>query len=97
MIDITSKKVVLPIGIFMGLNVLAPGNCRSLNALIMVILYQIMAKILGMVLQPADLIVPSILTMVLTPFRKTPDKIVVHASMFAILFAFLRKIFPQFY
>ena len=83
MIDITSPKVSIPLSLFMALSpglVLQLPDTTTLftmntsrasvffHALVFMLAYRILgSKILGMVLTPADLIVPTVLFIVLSP------------------------------
>ena len=85
-------------------------NSVFLHAVVFAILYRAIAKFKGMILAPADLIVPTVLFVLLSPgmiFTLPSSKIssgetnftsvVIHALVFAVVFAFLRKSFPQYY
>ena len=129
MIDISSPKVSIPVSLFMALSpglVLQLPDTKKLctmdtsrssvmfHALVFMLAYRVLAsKIFGLVLTPADLIVPTVLFMVLSPgmlltlpaSSKGPfisgqtsvAAILTHALVFAVIFAFLRKNFPQYY
>lgn len=129
MIDISSPKVSIPVSLFMalspGLLLQLPDTTKLVtmetsrysvmfHALVFMLAYRILAsKIFGLVLTPADLIVPTVLFMVLSPgmlltlppSSKGPfvsgqtsvAAILTHALVFAVIFALLRKNFPQYY
>lgn len=129
MIDISSPKVSIPVSLFMalspGLVLQLPDTTKlctmetsrssvMFHALVFMLAYRILAsKIFGLVLTPADLIVPTVLFMVLSPgilltlpaSSKGPfisgqtsvAAILTHALVFAVIFALLRKNFPQYY
>ena len=115
MIDITGPKVLAPALLFA---VLSPGLLLALprgaglivqaavHALVLAILYWAIAKyLLKVSLTTADLIVPALLFILLTPgvLLALPGgagkglQVGVHTLVFAILFATLRSFFPQYY
>jgi hypothetical protein len=77
------------------------------HALVFVLIYSIIAKSMKLVLTPTDLIVSGILFVILSPgllFTIPPQSsktsmvsILSHAMIFSIVFALLRKTFPQYY
>ena len=83
------------------------------HALVFMIVYKVVAKMRGIVLKPADLLVPTILFMLLSPgmlLSLPPEggalvrsgntgytQIIVHALVFALVFSFLRTAFPTVY
>lgn len=80
------------------------------HALVFVLVYSMVAKSMGLVLKQTDLIVPGILFFLLSPgvLLSFPQEglrpgqtsmvsILTHALVFAIVFASLRKFFPQYY
>lgn len=83
------------------------------HALVFFIVYSILAKMMGIVLTRNDLIVSTTLFMLLNPgmlltlppgpkgaimsMQTSRSSILVHALVFAVVFATLRKQFPQFY
>lgn len=83
------------------------------HALVFLIVYKMIANFRGIVLKPADLMVPTILFVILSPgvLLSIPPgpggvmmsgetgitQIIVHAIVFAIVFAFLRSTFPKVY
>ena len=123
MIDITAPKVLVPTILFALLSprlVLSlPPNSGLLiqvmfHALVLSLLSWVIIKfVFKFTLTPADLIVPAILFILLTPgvlltlppsggpvFLSGQTGIVpvmVHAVVFSILFASLRGVFPQYY
>jgi hypothetical protein len=123
MIDITAPKVLVPTILFA---LLSPGLVLSLppgsglliqalfHALVLALLSWVIIKfVFKFTLTPADLIVPAILFILLTPgvlltlppsggpvFLSGQTGIVpvmVHSVVFSILFASLRGVFPQYY
>lgn len=113
------EKLLIPAGLFFALS---PGFFTGmktsvpdvfLNALILVALYWGIARVLGLTLTKADLIVPAVLFALLSPgflltlppgpggvymSRETStNAIVVHAIVFTVIFATLRKVFPKVY
>jgi hypothetical protein len=125
MLDITSSKVAIPSVLFLALspgvllqipskNGFMSGKTSKqsvvVHAIAFAILYSLVARQMGLVLVPNDIIVPTILFMLLSPgmIFSLPSKeissgqtnltsAVIHALVFAIVFAFLRKSFPQYY
>lgn len=123
MIDITGPKVLVPTILFA---LLSPGLLLSLppgsGLLIQVLFHALVLALLSWViinfvfkftLTPADLIVPALLFVLLTPgviLSLPPDggsvffsgktgivPILVHTLVFSIVWASLRGFFPQFY
>jgi len=98
-------------GFFTGMKTSVP--VVALNALILVALYWAIARVLGLTLTKADLIVPAVLFVLLSPgllltlppgahgifmSRETSmNAIVVHSIVFTVIFATLRKVFPKVY
>ena len=120
MLDITGPKVLTPSALFLlltpGLLLQLPDttklftmktsqNSVLFHALVFMLAYRMAAKLMKLTLTPADLVVPTVLFVLLSPgmFVTIPGKgprvnaMVVHTLVFAIAFAFLRKTFPQFY
>ena len=71
----------------------------AIHALVFMAAYWAIAKSLGIVLTKADLVVPTVLFLLVSPhgFTTSLNAIVVRALVFAVIFALLRKLFPQFY
>lgn len=77
------------------------------HALVFVLVYSMVAKSMGLVLKQTDLIVPGILFFLLSPGvfpqeglrpgQTSMVSILTHTLVFAIVFASLRKFFPQYY
>ena len=83
------------------------------HALVFMIAYRLLAKAMKITLTPADLVVPTVLFVILSPgvvltlppgksgFITTGetglDSMLTHTLVFAVVFAILRKTFPQFY
>ena len=83
------------------------------HALVFLIAYKIMAGARGIALRKTDLIIPTILFVLLSPGmlltippaskglfmsgQTTMAAVAVHALVFAVVFAFLRKTFPEYY
>ena len=120
MLDITGPKVLTPSALFLlltpGMLLQLPDttklftmrtsqNSVLFHALVFMLAYRIVAKMMKVPLTPADLVVPTVLFVILSPgmFLTLPPRsgrleaTLVHTMVFAILFAFLRKTFPQFY
>ena len=123
MIDITSPKVLVPTILFA---LLSPGLLLSLppssgllvqalfHALVLTLLsWLIINFVFKFTMTPADLIVPALLFILLTPgvLLTLPPSggpvflsgqtglvpVLVHTVVFSILFASLRGVFPQYY
>lgn len=80
------------------------------HAVVFALLYHLIANKMGLVLVPNDIIIPTILFMLLSPgmILSLPSKNIssgqtnltsafIHTLVFAFVFAFLRKSFPQYY
>jgi len=88
-------------------------NAVLFHSLVFMLVYRLVARAMKLVLQPADLLVPTLLFVLLSPgmaLTLPPGKgslfssghtsleaILTHTLAFAIIFALLRKTFPQFY
>ena len=123
MIDITGPKVLVPTLLFA---LLSPGLLLSLppgsgllvqtlfHALVFALLsWTIITFVFKFTMTPADLIVPALMFIFLTPgvFLTIPPlsggvflsgqtgivQVIVHAVVFSMLFASLRGLFPRFY
>lgn len=123
MIDITGPKVLTPALLFA---VLSPGLLLALpagsgllvqavvHAAVLAVAYWAIATyVLGVSLTTADLVVPALLFVLLTPgvlltlppgakgilmsLETSPAAVGVHTLVFAIVFALLRSQFPQYY
>ena len=113
------EKIIIPFVLF---QVLSPGVFTVmktsvqdvlLNALIFVAAYAAIARVLGLSLTKADLIVPTVLFIFLSPgllltlppgsggvFRSGQTSllaVISHALVFAVIFALLRRQFPKVY
>ena len=120
MLDITGPKVLTPSALFLlltpGLLLQLPDTTKLFtgktsqssvlfHALVFMLAYRIVAKLLQLTLTPADLIVPTVMFVLLSPgmFLTIPGQgprmnaMLVHPLVFAVAFAFLRKTFPQLY
>lgn len=110
MIDITSPKVMTPALLFA---VLSPGllltvggrSALYVHAVVLALaLFVIYKYVLKRSFTTADLIVPALIFIALTPgvlLTLPPgggaSAVAVHTLVFAILFALLRSVFPRFY
>ena len=123
MFDVTGPKVLLPAILFA---VLSPGMLLALpqgagllvqalfHALVLTFVYWAIAKfVLKISLTQADLVVPAVLFVLLTPGllltippkngglfmsgQTSPAAVGAHTVVFALLFAFLRGQFPRYY
>lgn len=125
MLNVTSRKVVIPAVLFTLLSPgvllqlpdtfklgtsLTSGQSVFVHAIVLAIGYRLIAAQQGMVLQPADLIVPAILFVLLSPGmllslpstkllsgKTNLTAVAIHTLVFVLIFAFLRKQFPQYY
>lgn len=124
MIGVTSSKVSIPTALFAALSpgvllqlpktkLMSGQTSRQsvfIHAAVFALVYKLIAKAMGLVLVPNDIIIPVILFIVLSPgmFLTLPSSdfmsgktnmmaVLIHMSVFAFLFAFLRKTFPQYY
>ena len=113
------EKIIIPFILFQALS---PGVFTIMNtsvkdvlinALIFVAAYAAIARILGLTLTKADLIVPAVLFILLSPgilltlppgsggvFRSGQTSllaVLIHAIVFAVIFAVLRRQFPKVY
>ena len=125
MLDITSPKVVTPALLFAILSpgvllqlpdtkALMTGkmsrNSVYVHAVVFALLYKVLAKYRGLIIRPADLIVPTVLFVLLSPGmilslpsnkissgQTSLTSVIIHTLVFMIVYAFLRKTFPQYY
>jgi hypothetical protein len=114
MFDVTGPKVLIPSILFgllnPGLLVAFPRDAKLpvqavFHGLIFSIFYFLICKYVARVtLTKADMIVPTILFIVMTPEvffsvppHGGPTAVMTHALLFAIIFAFVRGIFPEYY
>jgi hypothetical protein len=79
------------------------------HAIVFALVYRLVAKMMGTVLKPADLVVPTLLFILLTPGLQGMMKnmnsevgvslqaLLMRAVVFAVVFALLRRFFPQYY
>lgn len=127
--DIATRKVAIPAALFVALSpgLLLTTDGKSVNftngktnqmaiffhALVFFLVYSLIARVMGLVVTKADLLVTTTLFLALSPgllltlppgsggvFRSgqtSPQSVLVHALVFAIIFASLRRQFPQFY
>jgi hypothetical protein len=75
-----------------------------IHALVFIILYSLVARALNLVLTKTDLIVTAALFILLSPgvLVRIPNRsgltpVLVHALVYSVVFALIRKQFPQFY
>lgn len=127
MIDVTGPKVLIPATLFVllspGLLLQLPGTQFQsgltsktsvlFHMFVFVILYSIIARLLKIVLTPADLVVTAVLFAILSPgmlLTLPPGSngvfmsgqtgvapVLLHTLVFALVFALLRKQFPSVY
>jgi hypothetical protein len=110
------EKLIVPSILFALLSpgIITPASTSIvLSALVLVALYWLVARVLGLKLTKADLIVPAVLFFLLTPgslltlppgprgvfmsHESSSSAIVVHTVVFATVFGLLRKVFPKVY
>ena len=106
MIDVTSPKVLAPAALFAALQVM-PSRLGVLPRALLVALalFIVYKYLLKRTFTRADLVVPAVLFVLLTPgllVTLPPGGTVfeatgVHTLVFAIVFAFLRSVFAQYY
>ncbi len=105
-------SLVIPTALFVllspGLLVQLPGSLRPtmrtssqsvlIHTLVFMATYWFIAKAMGLALTKADLVVPTILFLLLSPHYTTNfNTVILRAVVFAVIFALLRKVFPQYY
>ena len=127
--DIATRKVTIPAALFVALSpgLLLTANGKSVkfasgntnqtaiffHALVFFLAYSVIARVMGLVVTKADLLVTTTLFLALSPgllltlppgsggvFRSgqtSPQSVLVHALVFSLIFASLRRQFPQFY
>jgi len=106
MIDVTSPKVLAPAALFAALQ-LMPSRFGVLPRALLVslALFMVYKYVLKRTFTRADLIVPAVLFVLLTPGLLVTlppggtvlEASVVHTIVFAVLFAILRSVFAQYY
>jgi hypothetical protein len=103
MIDISSPKIVIP-----GVLFLALSNKKTVlrNSLIFLILFKIIAQLMGLLLTRADLLTtaglfvlftPGVLGTIPAPTSDVDITTLLHGLGFTLIFAFVRKTFPSYY
>ena len=124
MSGVTSSKVAIPAALFAALSpgvllqlpktkLMSGQTSRQsvfIHAAVFALLYKLIAKSMGLVLVPNDIIIPVILFIILSPgmLLQLPQTsfmsgktdmmaVLIHMVVFALVFAFLRKTFPQYY
>jgi uncharacterized membrane protein YwzB len=122
MIDITGPKVLIPALLFAalspGLLLAVPQGAGLLvqavvHALVLAVVYWAIAKfVLKITLSQADLVVPALLFVLLTPGvvltlpprgalffsgKSSPVAVGAHTLVFALVFAYMRSQFPAYY
>ena len=91
-------SVVAPTALFAIFNMIPDKQPVYVHALLFVSVYWVLAKVMGLVLTKADLIVPTILFMALSPRGHViTNTVLVRTAMFAVIFILLRKLFPKYY
>lgn len=109
MIDVTSHKVSIPSLLFL---IIAPGGRLAkttrrdaiFHALVFMLAYAIIARALRLVLTKTDYVVTAALFLALNPGtlfaiggKPGVTAVVAHAVVYAVIFASLRRQFPQYY
>ena len=124
MSGVTSSKVAIPAALFATLSpgvllqlpklTLMSGQTSRqsvfIHAAVFALVYKLIAKAMGIVLAPNDIIIPVALFIILSPgmLLQLPKatfmsgktdmmSVLIHTIVFALVFAFLRKTFPQYY
>lgn len=106
MIDITGHKVLVPTLLFALLSLPQTQYDVYVNALFLGLLYfGITKNIVKMTFRRADMITATILYILLTPghlfsvpMHSGPYlPVIIHSFLFAILFAFVRSMLPEYY
>lgn len=106
MIDISGQKVVVPALLFAAFQFKIKKDTLFLHAAALGLVYFLISKFLTKTtLTKADLVVPAILFLILTPGilvtlppkGELPVVVAIHTFIFAIVFATLRSVFPQYY
>jgi len=127
--DITTQKVAIPAALFLALSpgmVLTTDGSKVkfmnrqtdqmsvfFHALVFFLAYSLVAKAMGIVLTPTDLIVTTALFITLSPGllltlpqgsggvfqsgQTSVESTMIHTIVYAVIFALLRRQFPQFY
>jgi len=127
--DIASRKVAIPAALFVALSpgLLLTADGKSIkfgggmtnqtaiffHALVFFLVYSVIARVMGLVVTKADLMVTTTLFLALSPGllltlppgsggivrsgQTSPQSVLVHALVFSLIFASLRRQFPQFY
>ena len=85
-------------------------NSVLVHAIVFALVYKLISKQLGLSIVKNDLIVPTVLFVLLSPGlllslpstklssgQTSPTSVLIHAFVFAVVFAFLRKQFPKYY
>jgi hypothetical protein len=106
MIDISGQKVVVPAILFAAFQFKNKKETVFLHAAALGLVYFFITKfITKTTVTKADLVVPAILFLILSPHilftlppkGDLPIVVAIHAFIFAIVFATLRTVFPQYY
>lgn len=69
------------------------------HAHVFILVYWLIAKVMGLQLTKADLIVPAILFALMSPWSGEVDlsEVLARSLLFGVFFAILRRKFPQYY
>jgi len=107
MFDVTGPKVLVPSILFAVMNPSLFGTHKhvGVHAFLFSILYFLICKfVVKVTVTKMDLITTTILFILLTPDillsipkHGGPTTLLVHTTVFAIAFAFIRGIFPEYY
>lgn len=106
MIDISGQKVVVPALLFAAFQYKNSKETVLLHAAVLGLVYFFLTKfITKTTVTKADLVVPAILFLILSPKilftlpmkGELPVIVAIHTFIFAIIFATLRTVFPQYY
>jgi len=85
-------------------------NSVIVHAMVFSLIYKLITKQMGIPIVKMDIIVPAVLFILLSPGlllslpstklasgQTSPTSVLIHAFVFAVVFAFLRKQFPKYY
>lgn len=106
MIDISGQKVVVPALLFAAFQFKNSKETVFMHAAALGLVYFLISKFMTKTtLTKADLVVPAILFLILSPKilftlpmkAELPIVVAIHTFIFAIVFATLRSVFPQYY
>jgi hypothetical protein len=97
--DLTGQKVLYPALLFAALKTFTKLD-PVMGSFVFGIAYYIVLKFVArLTFKPADIVIPTALFWAMTPgvFFKLEPTTAIHSMIFAIVFAFLRAVFPFVY